>query len=83
MKKNVVGKEKVDYFSKKNNKQVTGLKLHVVGNDDRVEGMSCDSIYVSSASPIYADVCSIAIGSDIEVSYNRWGTVDTIALCKR
>lgn len=82
MTKKILGKQSVDYVSKKTNSPVVGVTLHVVGEDSRVEGMACETIYVSEKSPMYQQVLSYPLGSEIMVQYNRWGNVDTIALCK-
>lgn len=82
MTKNIIGKQRVDYVSKKTNQPVVGLTLHVVGEDTRVEGMACETIYISEKSPMYQQALSYPIGADIMVQYNRWGSVETITLCK-
>lgn len=83
MSKKIVGKEKVDYVSKKTNQPVTGLTFHCVGdpiNSDRFEGKEVDTIFISSKSPMYAQCISYAIGSEITVQYNRWGSVESVLL---
>lgn len=79
----VVGKQIVDYMSKKTNQQVTGVTLHVIGQRTNVEGMAVDTIFVSGKSTIYNSVASIPVGAEIDVLYNRWGNVDTVELCKK
>lgn len=83
MTKKVLGKQRIDYVSKKTNNPVNGISLHVCGEDSRVEGMSVETIYISDKSPMYNDVASIALGSEIVVSYNRWGNVESVALCTK
>lgn len=83
MTKKILGKQRIDYFSKKSNKQVTGVSLHVVGEDSRVEGMAVETIYVSEQSPMYAQVVEYPLGSEILVSYNRWGNVEGVTLCQK
>lgn len=79
----VVGKQNVDYMSKKTNQQVTGITLHIIGQNSRVEGMAVDTIFVSSKSNTYNTVASLPIGAEIDVLYNRWGNVETVELCKK
>lgn len=78
----IVGKQAVDYISKKTNQQVTGVTLHCVGENGRVEGMGVETLFVSSKSPIYENVMKFPLGSEITVSYNRWGSAENISLCK-
>lgn len=83
MEKKVVGKQAVDYISKKTNQPVVGVTLHTVGEDSRIEGMAVETIFVSKKSAMYDDVMKFPIGATVEVSYNRWGSADTIRLCKQ
>ena len=84
MSKKIVGKEKVDYVSKKTNQPVTGLTFHCVGDpvvkSERFEGKEVDTIFISSKSPMYAQCAAYAIGSEITVQYNRWGSVESVLL---
>lgn len=83
MRKKLVGKQAVDYVSKKTNNPVTGVSLHVVGEDSRVEGMAVETIFVSTKSEkMYDDAMKCPLGCEIEVSYNRWGSADSIHVCK-
>lgn len=85
MSKKVLGKEKVDYVSKKTNNPVTGITLHCCSNvvSDRCEGQQVETIFVSSKSPMYDQVVAFPIGSDIDVMYNRWGSVESVTLSKK
>lgn len=78
----IVGKENVDYVSKKTNQPVVGVTLHCVGMSDRVNGEAVDTIYVSSKSPMYQQCLDFPLGTDIYVSYNRYGSVETIEKAK-
>ncbi|MDE6913370.1 MAG: hypothetical protein K2P35_06710 [Lachnospiraceae bacterium] len=81
----VVGKERVDYPSKKTGKQVTGISFNCVmdtnANDERFEGMRVDTVFVSTKSPMYDQCAAIPVGSDISVLYNRYGSVESVLLC--
>ncbi len=46
----IVGKEKVDYFSKKMNQLVSGVWLHVLLADIRVEGCSVPIRYIHNTT---------------------------------
>lgn len=78
----IVGKQNIDYVSKKTNQPVSGVSLHCVGENSRVEGMGVETIFVSAKSPMYDQVMKFPLGSEITISYNRWGSADTISLCK-
>lgn len=79
----VVGKERVDYPSKRTGKQVTGLSFHCVQdtNNDRFEGMRVDTVFVSTASPMYEQCAAFPVGCEISVMYNRYGSVESVLLC--
>ncbi len=81
----LVGRENVDYTSKKTNEQVQGIKLHVIGAKDansRVEGCAVDSLWISKNSNMYDDARTIPIETNIDCSYNRWGGIDSIRVMK-
>lgn len=78
MSKKIVGKQSVDYVSKKTGQPVIGVTLHCVGESNRVEGMECETIFVSGRSPIYDQCVKFPLGQEINVSYNRWGAAESI-----
>lgn len=79
----VVGKERVDYPSKKTGKQVTGISFNCVmdTNNERFEGMRVDTVFVSSKSPMYDQCAGFPVGCEISVMYNRFGSVESVLLC--
>ena len=79
----VVGKEKVDYPSKKTGQQVTGVSFHCVMNttNPNIEGMRVDNIFVSSKSPMYEQCAAFPVGCEISVMYNSRGWVESVLLC--
>lgn len=80
-----VGRELVDYLSKKTNEQVEGVKLHVIGVKDankRVEGCAVEAIWISKRSDIYQDALDLPIDTNIDCSFNRWGNVDAFRVMK-
>lgn len=78
----LVGRENIEYTSKKTGELVTGVKLHCVGKSDRIDGDACDIIFVSAKNPMYAQCLGFPLGSEIAVGYNRYGSVETINLKK-
>lgn len=78
----IVGKQRVDYISKKTQQPVKGLSLHCVGTSNRVEGECVETIFVSEKSAMYDEVYELPIGSAITVTYNRWGSVESVSAVK-
>lgn len=76
----LVGKQKVDYVSKKTNQPVTGITLHCVGENSRVEGHGVETVFVSEKSPMYGQCLNFPLDADINIGYNRWGSAESITL---
>lgn len=78
----IVGKQNVDYISKKTQEPVKGVSLHCVGSRNNVEGEAVETIFVSLKCAMYDTVMKLPLGSEVSVSYNRWGSVDTVTPVK-
>ncbi len=76
----IVGKEMVDYLSRKSNQQVTGIKLHIIRPDNRVEGFAAESVFISSKSALYEAVTSYPLNTEVLIMYNRYGSVEDVKL---
>ena len=74
----VIGKEAVNYVSRKTNQPVNGVTLHCTLSRNDVSGLAVDSIFVSSKSSIYSDCMALPLDSEIMVGYNRFGSVEFI-----
>lgn len=74
----VVGRNNVKYTSKKTNNLVEGINLHLVGTRPNVEGEAVETIFISIRSDMYNQCLSIPFGTEIRVSYNRWGSAEYI-----
>lgn len=72
----VVGIQDVNYVSRKTNNPVSGTTFHVTYPKEGVEGVVCESIFVSSRSDI--QVAGIRVGDTVDLSYNRYGSVDRL-----
>ena len=70
----VVGK-KVLNFTTEDGKVVDGAHYHLTYEEDGVEGLAAEKIFVSSAKLNSAEV---SVGDMLEVYYNRYGKVDKI-----
>lgn len=76
--KKVYGIKKIDYVSKKTGKRVLGTELHCLYEDRYVEGFACEVIYVrTDLVPI-----NLAVGSEIEVYYDKDGKVIAVNVLK-
>lgn len=81
MRVHIEGIQAVDYVSRKTNKQVTGTTFHVTYSEKEVNGLACERIFVSSRSAIDG-LEDIAIGDEVELAYNRYGSIDTMSVVK-
>lgn len=80
MKCKVYGIQEVNYTNKQN-KQVLGTSFHVLHKDSRVNGECAESIFISDRLDI-GDVENVKLGDTIDVTYNRYGSVDSLIVCK-
>lgn len=69
----VIGKEHLDYVSKKTNKQVKGYNLHLTCEKEKCEGLAVLNVFVSEE--IGNDV---NINDQVELFYNQYGKVTKI-----
>ena len=76
----IVGKRNVDYINKQN-RQVTGVELHLMGKDKNVEGTCVELVFISSRSNFYEDVLATPLGTVVTLTYNRWGNVEGVIPC--
>lgn len=74
----VVGIRKNMSFSTKDGGEMSGLKLHLLCPDDRVEGMCTDSFFISSKSSCYQSAVSLVPDDDVDIYFNRYGKIDSI-----
>jgi hypothetical protein len=78
MKVTLVGIKRVDYFSKKNNRQVLGWNLYVTHDttDPQIEGLVAEDFYCKDDKTPMVNCLKTAIGEEIDVYFDRWGNVD-------
>ena len=75
----VIGIKTVDYVNKKNNERVQGVELHMQKLLQDGEGYEVSKCYVPLTK--FPDICNnVALGSNVMVSFNRWGQVDDIII---
>lgn len=82
MKVLLIGTGRVDYVSKKTGKEVKGWNLYVtrepgVSESKRVTGEIAESLYI----PDTIDTAFLELGSSYEISFNRYGGVESIQPC--
>ena len=66
----VIGKEYLNYVSKKTNKQVIGYSLHLTFEKEKCEGLAVLTVFVSD------DIGkNININDQVELFYNQFGKV--------
>lgn len=79
IKQNVV----IDFHDKKKNEQVhlEGLYLYIGEEKQGVKGIECQKpLFVGKSKPYYALADTLEPGDKINVSYNRFGSIDNISL---
>ena len=71
----VMGKENINYISKRTQKPVIGVKIYVTYplRGERGVGDGCDTFFVSSSL-----VSDVLVGDQIEILFNKYGTVADI-----
>lgn len=74
----VIGKEAVDYVSRKTNQPVKGITLYCTEPREGVNGLAVERIFISARSSMYGDCMALPLDTDIMVAYNRYGSVDFI-----
>lgn len=77
----VVGKQWLDFVGRDGN-PVVGQKLHCLSTKSSVEGQAVEGIFFNERSEYCSVAKSVAVGSDIEVTFNRWGKPESIQPCK-
>lgn len=73
-----VGRQMVD-FTNNNGDKVQGIKMHLVGLDDRVEGECCFTQFINFTNPLYQKVVSMPFG-EVNIVYGPRGTVQNIVV---
>lgn len=66
-------------FRTKEGNEIRGSKIHLVFPDSNVEGRAVDSFFISDSSPAFPALSKVAPEKEVEVLFNRYGKVDSIA----
>lgn len=82
-KMNVFGKQEMNFDTKEGN-HIEGIKLHCTKQipNEHWAGKAYEGIFVSVKSDMYQSARNLAVGCDIEVSFNRYGKADSFTVCK-
>lgn len=73
----IVGKKRVDFKPKNSDDRVDGLTVYVTYEEDKVQGLATDKIFLSTTK--FGDMFSdLKVGTLIEISYNKFGKVDSV-----
>lgn len=75
-----VGRQMVDFVDRDGNR-IQGIKLHLVGLDNRVEGEACITQFINASSPLYNNAVTLPFG-DVFIEYGPRGSVQSISSCK-
>lgn len=79
----IVGRRIVDYESKKKpGTRVKGISLQCTSPRANVEGLAVEEIFVSEKMEIHAELAKVPLQTEIMVSYNRWGNIDSLSIVK-
>lgn len=69
----LVGRQMVDFLDQNKNR-IQGVKLHLVGFDNRVEGKACITQFINANSPLYSTAITIPFGP-VVIEYGPRGSV--------
>lgn len=72
----LVGKQIVD-FTDNAGKRIQGIKLHILAEQNNVQGMAAITQFVNAQSPLYEKAYEIPYGS-IEIVYGYRGAIQDI-----
>lgn len=74
---NIIGIKVIDYTNKQN-RRVVGKELHVTFLQDNIDGVGVEKLYIPDKLP-----CNVKIGDDIDVYYDKYGSIIAINLIER
>lgn len=73
----LIGKESMNWFDQKEQRNVSGIKLHVLANDLRVEGTAALQHFFETNHPLFKKVQALEFGK-IDVDFNIKGVMQDI-----
>lgn len=82
-KMNVFGKQEMNFDTKDGN-HIEGIKLHCTKqiSNEHWEGRAYEGIFISKKSDMYQSARDLKCGSEIDVSFNRYGKADSFLVSK-
>lgn len=81
MKAKLVGLEPVDYIKRGTGERVQGVKLHTMGKNANVEGISVKEIWISARSEnLFNMARQLPLDTFVDIDYNNYGSVIDIAV---
>lgn len=75
----VIGFEYRNYVSKRTKRPVDGYNLYLSYPLSNGTGDGCEKVWVKP--DVYEDAGIIDVGSQIEILYNRYGSVASLTVC--
>lgn len=73
----LVGKQDLSFTDRETNQLIEGVKLHLVGIDQRVQGECVLTQFIRKDNPLYPDAKTIPLG-EIIIEYGPKGSVQGI-----
>ena len=77
MRATVLGTKEVSYTSKKTGKHIEGLKIYYSYQEDKVNGLAADSLFLNK-DKLRGLEWTPLVGDEFQPLYNKYGSVDTV-----
>lgn len=77
----IIGKERIDYVSKKTSKLVQGWRYYYLEEDNRVEGFKCGNFFVDEKT-YNSDFSTLCVDDFVTVYYNQYGYIVGCSIIK-
>ena len=61
-----------------NGNRFSGVNLFFTTPKNGVDGLATEKVFVNSTKECYAVACSLKLGDEVHLSYNRFGKIDDI-----
>ena len=73
----LVGKQDLSFTDRETNELIEGVKLHLVGVDQRVQGEAVMTKFIRKDNPLYPDAIAIPLG-EVVIQYGPRDSVQGI-----
>lgn len=72
----LIGKQMVDFVNK-DGERVQGVKLHLVGLDNKVSGRACINHFINKNHSLYDEFMSLPLG-EVLIEYGYKGSIQSV-----